>query len=159
TAFAVFMVPFGAAGLLGQLVAAAGAMSFSRDQERQADQIGVLLMQQAGYDAREMSKVWDNLRAELAASPNGDPTQTSPLFATHPPSRERSETLARLSEGGTGGFVGDAEFAAKLAPFQFQLLDDELKRGQYGETLVLLDRLVKRAPQRADLLYFRGETR
>lgn len=159
TAFSTFMAAFGLVGLVGQLAAAAGAMAFSRDQEREADGIGLALMRHAGYDPREAGKVWGNLRAELEAVPGGDPTKSSPLFATHPPSDERSETLARLAESAGGGFVGDAEYAAKLAPFQFQLLEDELKRGQHGETLALLDRLVKRSPQRADLFYFRGETK
>ena len=81
------------------------------------------------------------------------------MFATHPPSDERSETLLRLAENASGGFVGEAEYAAKLAPFQFDMLEDEVKRGQYGETMALLDRLVQRSPQRADLFYFRSETR
>jgi predicted Zn-dependent protease len=158
-AFSTFMAAFGVVGLVGQVAAAASALAFSRDQERQADSIGVVLMRKAGYDPREASKVWNNLRAELAAIPGGDPAKSSPMLATHPPSDERGETLVRLAENATGGFVGDAEYAAKLAPFQFDLLEDELKRGQHGETLALLDRLVQRSPQRADLFYFRGETR
>lgn len=159
SAFATLMVPFGLVGLVGQLAALAGMMAFSRDQERQADAIGISLMRRAGYDPREAGKVWGNLRAELAAVPGGDPTKSSPMFATHPASDERAESMGRLAEDASGGFLGDAEYQAKLAPFQFDLLDDELKRGQHAETLALLDRLVARSPQRADLLYFRGETR
>jgi predicted Zn-dependent protease len=159
SAFATFMAAFGVVGMVGQLAAAASAMSFSRDQERQADSIGIVLMRNAGYDPREASKVWTNLQAELAATPGGDPTKTSPMFASHPPSDERSAALARLAESANGGFVGESEFEAKLAPFQFDLLSDELKRGQHGETLALLDRLVQRSPKRPDLYYFRAETR
>lgn len=159
SAFATLMVPFGLVGLVGQLAALAGMMAFSRDQERQADGIGITLMRHAGYDPREAAKVWGNLRAELAAVPGGDPTKASPMFATHPASDERAETLTRLAESATGGFVGQAEYQDRLAPFQFDLLEDELKRGQHAESLALLDRLVARSPQRADLLYFRGETR
>ncbi len=158
-AFATFMAAFGVVGLVGQLAAIAGGLGFSRDQEREADSISITLMREAGYDPREASKVWDNLRAELAGAPAGDPTKVNVMFATHPPSDERSATLARLAETASGGFIGDAEFSAKLAGFQFDLLDDEVKRGQYGETLLLLDRLALRSPARADLLYFRGETR
>jgi beta-barrel assembly-enhancing protease len=158
SAFGTFMAMFGVVGLVGQLAVIAGAFGFSRDQERDADNVGLTLMRNAGYDPREASKVWDNLRAEAAAA-GGDASQQSPMFATHPASDERSETLARLAEGTTGGFVGEAEYSRKLAALQFDLLDDEVKRGQYGETLVLLDRMIKRQPQRADLLYFRGEAR
>jgi beta-barrel assembly-enhancing protease len=158
-AFGMFIGMFGLVGQIGQLGVLAGAFGFSRDQERDADGVGLNLMTMAGYDPREAAKVWDNLRGELVASQGAEAGKASPMFATHPPSQERSDTLARLAENSTGGFLGEAEYAAKIAPLQFDLLEDELKRGQYGETLVLLDRLIKRSPQRADLLYFRGETR
>lgn len=157
SAFGMFMGMFGIVGLVGQMAALAGAFGFSRDQERQADSIGLALMRRAGYDTREAAKIWENLRAEVAAG--HDPSRGSPLFATHPPSEERSATLTRLAEADSGGFVGEAELGSRLATLQQMMLEDELKRGQHGETLVLLDRLVKRSPQRADLLYFRGETR
>jgi predicted Zn-dependent protease len=159
SAFAMFMAPFGLVGLVGQLATVASLFAFSRDQEREADGIGLTLMRNAGYDPREASKVWDNLRAEAAAAPGGDPGKSSPMFATHPASDERSETLARLAASADGGFLGESEYAEKLAGLRFGLLEDELNRGQYGETLVLLDRMVSRAPERADLLYFRAETR
>lgn len=157
-AFATFMVPFGVVGLVGQLAAAAGMYGFTRDQERDADRIGLALMRSAGYDPREASKTWDNLLAERSAS-QGDDAKATPIFATHPGAEERARTLADMAADATGGFVGEAEYAAKLAPFMFDLLDDELKRGQHAETLVLLERMLGRAPGRPDLLYFRGETR
>jgi beta-barrel assembly-enhancing protease len=159
SAFGTFLALFGAVGLVGQLAMLAGSFGFSRDQEREADTIGLTLMTQAGYDPREAAKVWDNLRAEMKAAPGGDPTKNSPMFATHPPSDERSATLARLAESATGGFLGESEYGTRLAGLQFDLLEDELKRGQYSETVVLLDRLVERTPKRAELLYIRGEAR
>lgn len=159
SSFMVFMAMFGVVGLIGQMAALAGAFGFSRDQEREADRIGMALMRQAGYDPREAAKVWANLLAELSAGADGDPTRNSPLFATHPPSDERRDTLSRLAEGASGGRIGQAEFDQQLAGLQAMLLEDELRRGRHPETLALLDRLVRRSPQRADLLYFRGETR
>ncbi|MDH0866732.1 M48 family metallopeptidase [Mitsuaria sp. GD03876] len=149
---------FGVIGAVGQIINSAGAFGFSRDHERQADAIGLALMRKAGYDTREAAKIWENLRLEMAAA--HDPTKSSGggLFATHPPSAERSDTLARLAEADTGGFVGDTEFNQRLAGLQQMMLEDELKRGQHGETLVLLNRLIGRSPQRADLVYYRGET-
>jgi predicted Zn-dependent protease len=157
SAFATFMAGFGVVGLVGQLAALASAFGFTRDQEREADRIGLTLMTDAGYDPREASKVWDNLRAEVAAGAGADAGNGNPMFATHPPSDERSQTLARVAERATGGFVGEAELAAKLAPVRFGLLEDEIKRGQYAESLVLLGRMLRQAPERPDLLYFRAE--
>ncbi|HSI58661.1 MAG TPA: M48 family metallopeptidase [Ideonella sp.] len=156
SAFGTFMAMFGIVGLVAQMMALAGSFGFSRDQEREADRIGLNLMRRAGYDPREAAKIWENLHAELASAHS---EQTSPMFATHPASAERSATLARLAQSSEGGFVGETEYQRQLAPFQFALLEDEVKRGQYAETLALLDRLMKRWPQRADLPYFRGEAR
>jgi predicted Zn-dependent protease len=156
SAFATFMAAFGVIGLVGQLATLASAFGFTRDQEREADRIGLTLMRDAGYDPRECSKVWDNLLAEAAAAPGGGAAR-NPMFATHPPSDERSRTLARMAEGESGGFVGETEYARSLEPFRFGLLEDELKRGQYDETLMLLGRMLDRSPERPELLYFRGE--
>lgn len=156
-AFGMFVGMLGPVGALGQLGILASAFGFSRDQERDADSVGIALLKQAGYDPREASKVWNNLLAELAVSQGEDAGKKSPMLATHPPSAERSETLARLAEGANGGFLGEAEYAAKIAPFEFDLLEDELKRSQYGESLALLERRLERAPQRPELHYFRGE--
>ena len=159
TAFGMFLGMFGLVGLIGQMASLAGAFGFSRDQEREADQIGLALMRQAGYDTREAAKVWDNLRLELAAVHGGDPSKRNPLFASHPGSEERAATLQLLAGADPGGHVGEAEHRRALAGLQQALLDDELKRGQTGETLALMDRLIQRDPARADLLYTRGEAR
>lgn len=157
SAFSTFIGMFGVVGLVGQMAALAGAFGFSREHEREADVIGLQLMRQSGYDTREASKIWDNLRAEAAAA--HDPAKGSPMFATHPASEERSAILSRLAEADGGGFQGTTELGDRLAGLQQLMLEDELRRGQHGETLVLLDRLIERSPQRSDLRYFRGETR
>jgi len=156
SAFAIFMMPFGLIGALGQFTAAAGQFSFSRDQEREADQIGLILMRQAGYDPREASVVWSNLLAEASVHPGANLSKTSPMFATHPASAERRETLARLAGEG-GGETFQAEYLARTALLQRDLLEDEIQRAEFDESIVLLDRLVKRSPERADLPYYRAE--
>lgn len=159
SAFGLFFGMLGVVGLVGQLANTAGAFGFSRDHERDADAIGLSLMRQAGYDTREAAKVWDNLRAEVQASYGGDPGKSSPMFATHPASEERSSTLSAMAAGDSGGFVGSAEFNQTLASLQRSMLEDELRRGQFGPSLVLLERLISRDPGRSELLYFRGEAR
>lgn len=158
SAFGTFLAAFGLVGAIGQLATIASMYAYSREHEREADRIGVVLMNQAGYDAREAAKVWDNLLQEVSAGAGGDPSKRSPMFASHPASDERRDALLQWA-GDAGGDTGEARFAERLAPLQFDLLDDELKRGQYDEALVLLDRMVARQPQRAELKYFRGETR
>ena len=158
SAFSSFFLMFGLAGALASMATLASAFGFSRDQEREADRIGLLLMEKAGYDPREAANVWNNLITELAANPGNDPATSSPMFATHPPSAERSRTLADLAAGRSGN-LGEIEYRARLAPLHFDLLVDELKRARWDETLVLLNRMLARTPEQAELLYFRGETR
>lgn len=157
-AFGQFMAMFGAVGLIGQLAALGGAFAFSREHEREADRISVQLMQGVGYDPREATKVWANLLGEVKATRGSDPTQDSILFATHPPSEERRLALQGLASGTSGASL-EAEFREQLAPIRFGLLEDEMKRGRFDESVALLNRLLEREPGKAALLHFRGEAR
>lgn len=156
TAFMGLLAFAGGIGLIGQLAMLAGFASYSREHESEADSIGLHLMRRAGYEPREAPRVWQNLRDELSAGAGGDPAKKSVLFASHPATDERQRALTELAGEG-GGFVGEAEFAASIDAFMPVLLEDELRRAQYDETLVLLARLSARRPQRADLHFARGE--
>lgn len=156
SAFALALAPLGIYGLIGQLAVLGSAYAFSRDQEREADAVSVVLMRSRGYDTREAPKVWAHLLAEVQAGPGKDVGLDSVLLATHPSSEERRATLERESADGSGE-LGGAAYRARLAPLRFMLLEDEIKRGRYGESLVLLNRLVAGDRDDADLLYFRGE--
>jgi beta-barrel assembly-enhancing protease len=158
SAVATLFAPFGLIGLAGQLAMIGGALAFSREHESEADRIGIVLMKQSGHDPREASKVWAHLRAELSAGAGGDPAKRSVFWATHPGIDQRQEQLDRWAEG-TTGFVGTEEYRARLEPLLWDLLEDELKRAQYDESLVLLDRHCAARPQRGDLRWFRGEAR
>jgi predicted Zn-dependent protease len=157
-AFATLLAGFGVYGLVGQLVLLGTAYAYSRDQEREADAISVVLMRRHGYDTREAPKVWANLLAETKAGKADENALDSILFATHPTSEERRQTLEREAAGGSGD-VGTEAYRQRLAPLRFELLEDEVKRGRCDESLVLMNRLLGREPADAELLYFRGEMR
>ena len=71
------------------------------------------------------------------------------LFATHPDPGEREKTLTELA-GGRGGETGVDAWRARLDPHLLGLLEDELNRGQFDETLVLLARLIGRDGETGD---------
>lgn len=159
SAAATLLSGFGVYGLAGQLLILGTAFAFSRDQEREADAISLVLMREAGYDTREAPKVWANLLAELAANlASNDNSLDSILFATHPTSEERRRTLEREAAGGSGT-LGAETWRQRVAPLRGTLLEDELKRGRFDESLVLMNRLVAAEPDSAELLYYRGEVR
>lgn len=157
SAASVVMLPFGLFGLVGQLALLASVYAYSREQEREADTISVRLMSSAGYDSSQASEVWGNLLAELKARPNADAATSSILFASHPPSDERRETLRTL--GKAEGDKAEQAYRGRMAAWQIEFLEDEIKRGQYPETIALLDRKLTLEPQRPDLLYARAEAK
>lgn len=157
SAASVVLAPFGLVGLVGQLALIASVYSYSRDQEREADTISVRLMAEAGYDSSQASVVWGNLLAEVMAGPNADASKSSVLFATHPASEERRDTLRSL--GKAEGDRAEQAYRDRMAAWQMPFLEDELKRGQYAETVALLDRKLAAEPARGDFLYARAEAK
>jgi predicted Zn-dependent protease len=148
---------FGIVGAIGQIAALAGAFGYSRDQERDADRIGAILMREAGYDAAEASKVWANLLAEMNSRPEAERKTDFPLFATHPGVEERMETLARLAAEAPGGATGSEAWQEKTGPYRREWLAQEVKRGRHEESITLLTRLIGDWPAQADYLAARGE--
>jgi beta-barrel assembly-enhancing protease len=156
SAFGQFLGLFGAVGLVGNLGLVAGMFAYSRDNERDADRIGALLMHKAGYDVAEAAKVWANLGLEVKARPNGG-KEASPFFATHPGREEREATLAELAGAYPGGVAKQSAWQQSTAAFIRDWLQDEVKRGQHEESIALLTRASTRSMGKAEYLYARGE--
>ncbi|MBI2305867.1 MAG: M48 family metalloprotease [Rhodocyclales bacterium] len=157
SAFGQFIGLFGVVGAVGQLALLASAFAYSRDHEREADRIGAVLMHQAGYDVAESAKVWGNLLDEARARLGKEPEQSSPLFATHPSSPERRETLGEYAASLPGGNTGEEAFVRHTEPFLEEWLQDEVKRGQYAESLVLFSRMLERRRAVPLVQFHRGE--
>ncbi|NML45520.1 M48 family metalloprotease [Ramlibacter sp. G-1-2-2] len=150
-------------GLIGGLGAAAGQIgimagmfAYSREHEARADRLGMRLMKHAGYDGHEAVAVWANLLAEDRITGGEDAGSRGDIFATHPPTTERRDELRRMAENSKGELGADSLRKA-FAPLRFGWIQDEIKRGQYEESLVLFDRILKRDGQDAEALYARGE--
>jgi predicted Zn-dependent protease len=146
----------GVGTFIGQIGLAAGLFAFSREHESRADRMGVRLMQQAGYDAREAASVWDNLLAEMKVTGGKEAGKRNDIFASHPTTEGRRDELLALA-GGKGGDKGEDRYRRTIAPLRFGWIQDEIKRGQYEESLLLFERLLARDPQDAEALFARGE--
>ena len=161
-AFAQFLGLFGAVGALGQLGMLAGMFAFSREHEIRADRLGLLLMKRASYPANQAAAVWDNLLGELKITGGEQAGQRSPMFATHPPVQNRRDELLQLvgQTPGPDGDAGDAgaqAWAEVMAPLRLEWIHDELRRGQFEESLVLFGRMLARREDDLLARYARGE--
>lgn len=146
----------GVGGMLGQVGLVATAFAFSREHETRADRMGMRLMQKAGYDGREAATVWANLLAELRITGGEEAGKRNDLFATHPTTAGRRDELLQLA-GNRPGETGADRYQQAIAPLRFGWLQDEVRRGQYEESLVLFDRMLQRRPDDAEVRYARGE--
>jgi predicted Zn-dependent protease len=74
-----------AAGLLANGV----FLKFSRDDEREADRIGLEILTKAGWDARGMTELFEVIRKEA----NRDPAALEVFLSTHPSPQDRINGL------------------------------------------------------------------
>jgi beta-barrel assembly-enhancing protease len=146
----------GWAGSLAQLALVATTYSFSRDQEREADEIGLNLMADAGYSPAATAEVWDQLLAEYKGS-TAERNQSF-LFATHPLPEERLDTLRKAAMArGESGDRGREQYHARLAALRPRLVADELALRQYGRSEIVFEQLLVDAPDDGGLWFAKGE--
>jgi hypothetical protein len=132
--------------------------AFSRDQEREADQLGSELMVKSGYDPREAPRVWERLMAERA----GRTTVPSNIFlATHPPTAERVAALRNYAEKNVGAAgeprSGRDDYVAHLRPARRWMLHDEVRRRQFASSETLLRFLIEAGDSLGELHFYEGE--
>ncbi len=145
----------GFVGSMVQLAALASIFAFSRDQEREADDVGLKLMSDAGYQPLQASKVWEQLIAEAAASER--PRERDVFFATHPAQEERAATLRTKAATLPAGDTYEKRYRAQLKKFRTTLFEDEVRLRQYGQSLKLFEMLGRDGQPDAELAYFTGE--
>ena len=80
---------------ISQLLQAGIMAKHSRDNEREADEIGLDALIKAGYDPDEAPKVWENIIKEMELGENKKP----PAFlASHPNPKERIKNLEQQTK-------------------------------------------------------------
>ena len=144
-------------GTAADLAMVASIFAFSRDQEREADEIGLNLMADAGYTPAAAPEVWEQLLAEFKGSTAQQ--DKSVLFATHPLPEERLATLRQraATRGGESGERGQKIFRTKLATIRPMLVADELALRQYGRSEIVFDGLLAEDSNDGLLWYAKGE--
>jgi predicted Zn-dependent protease len=78
----------GAANLAGMVADVTFQLPFSRDQESEADDIGLELMARAGYDPHAALTLWNKMaKAEQSGTPK--------FLSTHPAPKERIKDIEK----------------------------------------------------------------
>ena len=162
-AAAIFQLAMIAAGTpqfndIVNVIIAGSVYSFSRDNEREADGYGLVLMSQAGYDPIEAHKVWDNLIRERDA---GDGGTGSVFYSTHPPSEERRAALkaiaTRIKETSPELEKRQRAFEEIVSPHRREFMRNELALGKFKNSEELFTLLLEGGLHKTETLYFLGE--
>ena len=162
-ALVYFQIATGAAGVglagdVAELAVMASVFAYSRDHEREADEVAFRLMTEAGYDPREAARMWEIVMEEEEAADRGGQVI---WFATHPATKERAETLralaAEATANGETGVTRRDEFLAAVRPFRRRFLRDELGKRDYAASQVVLENLLTQEDKAGDLHFFQGE--
>ena len=149
------MAGLGFMGDLADMAAMASVMAFSRDHERESDDIGFDLMVRAGYAAEEAPKIWISLEEERNAAGAENP---SVFLSSHPPTEERLATLQSLASAHAGqGNQGVKPFQAAIRPYRTVWLRDEVRKRDFEGTQVLLANLLRAGYPAGEIYFFEGE--
>jgi predicted Zn-dependent protease len=97
-----------AAQTAAQALANGVFLKFSRDDEREADRLGLRMLMDAGWDGRGMTEMFEILRTEAAR----DPSQVEVFFSSHPAPAERISGLREAAAGARRGVRDTPAFAA-----------------------------------------------
>jgi predicted Zn-dependent protease len=151
------------AGIVGDIVylgTIASVFGFSRESESEADLIGYDHAVAAGYAASAGSTLWSNLIAETQVSDNPDTRREetrASIFRTHPLSADRVEALTERAAAASGGQTHRERYRAAIRPFLDSWLRSDLRRRDYGQTALVLDRLAAHGEDLGVVEYYRGE--
>jgi tetratricopeptide (TPR) repeat protein len=149
--------------IAGALIGMASLSEFSREQEREADQIGFDKIAKYGYESAECSKVWGNLIGESEKSvvkrvrKRSQKTKNG-VFASHPVPKERLETLSVMASETPGGDkVGKDVYLTMTHGFLAKWLENELIAKDFDRHIYLFEELKSRGRHAATLDYYLGE--
>lgn len=96
----------GAAQVAAEFLASGVVLRFSRDDEREADRVGLTLLTRAGWDGRGMVELFEILKREAGR----DPGSVEAFFSSHPSPQDRIKELQSAVVAHRGGRRDSREF-------------------------------------------------
>ena len=146
-------------GSLAKLGLAGSASSFSREEEREADQRGFELATAAGYDPAQCVALWQQELAEETAAPKDG--EFAVFAANHPATTERVSTMTAMANAAAAqraNWQTNADaFRKAVQPFRAQWVSENIALAQYEQSLLVLQLLLKSEPKSGELQYYLAE--
>jgi predicted Zn-dependent protease len=96
----------GGAQVAAAFLANGTAMQFNRDEEREADRVGLALMSRAGWDGRGMVQMFEILQKASGR----DPSAVEAFFSTHPSPQARIKEMSAVVASHRTGRRDSREF-------------------------------------------------
>ena len=148
---------------LSQIALIGSFFRFNRQQEEEADRLGLRYLGSSTYPTLAASGFWQHVMAEADATAIGrkrKPRQhySAGYFDSHPTDLKRATYLLaeakKVGDAGDSAVAGHREAMASHLP---QLLAAQIKLNDFGGTEYLLGQLASSVGWTGDLLYARGE--
>lgn len=136
---------------------------FNRDQETEADLLGLKYLAKSGYPAASASQAWQSLMAEEDASASGRKQKakqkySAGFFDSHPASLTRASYLAKEAALlPAGGDERTKPYNDAIAPYLPRFLSAQIKLNDFGGSEYILGNLAQRSGWNGDLLFARAE--
>jgi len=140
------VVPY--VGIIASVGAVGSIFAFSREMEKEADQLSLEYIHQAGYDPRSSSAVWKQLNAEFEVTKpkRKEKNIFDNFFSTHPNSKDRMKVLAEMAE--TKAIDVDAKnnreaYRKALGEWWSIFINDQIIAKDFKTGEYLIDQLAK----------------
>jgi len=139
--------------LVGDIAALSSMYGFSREHEREADEIGYQRLVAAGYAPRESVRTFEHLLAEVKA----DEIQEPFFFASHPKLQERIDSYTALTQNANSGEVARERFIETTAALRLASLEADLAAYRYKQLILVLSDPERRREYPPQASYYLGE--
>jgi predicted Zn-dependent protease len=139
--------------VVGDLIALSSMFGYSREHEREADEIGYQRLVAAGYAPKESIRTFQHLQSEIKAANIKEPF----FYASHPKLQERIEHFTELVKNGKDGELGHERFMEMTAGVRLAALEADLAAYRYKQLILVLTDPVRRREYPPAVAYYLGE--
>ena len=142
---------------LTQLLQAGFMAKHSRDNEREADKIGLDLLIKGGYDPKEAPKIWENIIKEMEL---GEINKPLAFLASHPAPEERIKNLKKQTQSyeNIETKKNEKELKQKTSPHLKKWVKDEMRlKNKVEQTEFVIDLVYGDNKNEYLLKFYKGE--